>query len=259
MQRLSVIIPVYNEIKTIEAIIRRVRAVSLVIPMEEGCVQFEREMVIVDDGSVDGTRDVLQAYAGDADVILKFHERNQGKGGAVCTGLRLARGDIMVVQDADLEYDPGDYRVLLALILAGRGHVAYGSRFLGPGGKAMRFQYRLGNGFLTWATNVLFGSALTDMETCYKMFTREAAQQLRLVERGWGFDPEITAQLLRLGYPIYEAPISYAARSSEEGKKISWRDAVVVLKTLLRYRFSESSSPATSASSLASLGHEAER
>jgi hypothetical protein len=168
----------------------------------------------------------------------------QGKGGAVATGLRLATGHIMVVQDADLEYDPGDYRALLSAILEGCTQVVYGSRFLGPTGKSMCLQYWLGNRFLTWTTNTLYGCALTDMETCFKMFTREAAQGLRLVERGWGFDPEITAQFLRLGYRIREVPITYAARGAGEGKKISWRDAVVVLKTLFRYRFGQDALPA---------------
>ncbi len=240
--KLSVIMPVYNEITTIEEIIRRVRAVRLAVPVGYGeqnsrVIELEREIVVVDDGSTDGTREVLQRLEGEPDVVVVFHAQNQGKGGAVHTALAHATGDIFIVQDADLEYDPRDYSLLLQPILEGRAQAVYGSRFRGGPTKAMFFWHAVGNRFLTLVTNFLYDSILTDMETCYKMFTREVAEQLRLTERGWGFDPEITAQILRRGYRIYEVSISYTGREFSEGKKISWKDAFTVLWTLLRYRF----------------------
>jgi glycosyltransferase involved in cell wall biosynthesis len=170
----------------------------------------------------------------DVDVVL--HERNRGKGAAVRTGLEHAVGDIMLIQDADLEYDPREYPSLLQPILEGRSQVVYGSRFRGGPTKAMFFWHMVGNRFLTLVTNVLYDTILSDMETCYKVFTREVADQLELRASGWGFDPEITAQILNLGYRIYEVPISYTGREFEEGKKINWRDGLTVLWTLLRYR-----------------------
>jgi len=241
-KRLSIIIPVYNEAATVAEIIRRVRAVSLAVSVGYGdldgrVVELERELVVVDDGSTDGTREVLQAYEGEPDVVVVFHERNRGKGAAVRTGLDHATGDILVVQDADLEYDPRDYPAMLQPILEGRSQVVYGSRFRGGPTKTMFFWHMVGNRFLTLITNVLYDTILTDMETGYKMFTREVAERLRLTEPGWGFDPEITAQILRRGYRIYEVPISYTGREFVEGKKISWKDAFTVLKTLIRCRF----------------------
>jgi len=240
--KLSVIMPVYNEIATVEEIIRRVQAVRLSVSVGYGdlngqMAELEREVVVVDDGSTDGTRDVLRALEATPGTVVVFHEQNQGKGAAVRTGLDHATGDIFVVQDADLEYDPRDYPALLRPILEGRTHVVYGSRFRGGPTKAMFFWHMLGNRFLTLVTNVLYDTILTDMETGYKMFTRQVAQELQLTERGWGFDPEITAQILRRGYRIYEVPISYTGREFVEGKKISWKDAFTVLKTLLRCRF----------------------
>jgi len=240
--KLSVIIPVYNEVATIAEIVRRVKAVDLAIPIGFGMqdsqtIQLEREIVIVDDGSTDGTREVLQGYANDPAVVVVLHEQNQGKGGAVRTGLTWATGDVLIIQDADLEYDPRDYRPMLRPILEGCTQVVYGSRFRGGPTKTMFFWHMVGNRFLTLVTNVLYDTILTDMETCYKMFTREVARRLHITERGWGIDPEITAQVLRMGYRIYEVPISYAGREFSEGKKISWKDAFTVLKTLVRYRF----------------------
>ncbi|MBN1179072.1 MAG: glycosyltransferase family 2 protein [Anaerolineae bacterium] len=240
--KLSIIVPVYNEIQTIEEILRRVRSVKLDVMVGYGdldahVVHLEREVVIVDDGSVDGTRDVLRRYADEPDVVVHFHAQNKGKGGAVQTALQHATGDVFIIQDADLEYDPRDYPALLQPILEGRSQVVYGSRFRGGPTKAMLFWHAVGNRFLTLVTNLLYDSILTDMETCYKMFTRQVAEQLRLTEPGWGFDPEITAQIMRRGHRIYEVPISYTGREFVEGKKISWRDAFTVLWTLIRCRF----------------------
>ncbi|HID88670.1 MAG TPA: glycosyltransferase family 2 protein [Anaerolineae bacterium] len=239
--KLSVIIPVYNEAKTIAEIIRRVQAVPLRVTIGYGdldgqVVELEREIIVVDDGSTDGTREVLRDLADKPDIIV-FHEKNQGKGAAVRTGLTHATGDIIVIQDADLEYDPRDYPTLLQPILEGRSQVVYGSRFRGGPTKTMFFWHMVGNRILTLITNILFDTILTDMETGYKMFTREVARRLRLTEKGWGFDPEITAQILRKGYRIYEVPISYTGREFSEGKKITWKDAFTVLKTLIRCRF----------------------
>ncbi len=249
--KLSVLIPCYNEVTTIQEIVRRVCAVDLRVRVLDGKfglpvlpdgsveVVLDREVIIVDDGSVDGTRDLLPALAQLSGVYVYYHERNMGKGAAVRTAIEKATGDIMIVQDADLEYDPRDYPALVQPILEGRSQVVYGSRFLGGPRKAMFFSHMLGNKLLTLFTNILFDSILSDMETCYKVFTREIAQQLRLRSHGWGFDPEITAKILKRGYRIYEVPISYTGREYTEGKKISWRDGLTVMWTLLKYRFIE--------------------
>jgi glycosyltransferase involved in cell wall biosynthesis len=236
--------PVYNEIGTLAEIVRRVRAVKLTVEVGYGIengsvVEFDREIVIVDDGSTDGTRDVLKKLEGAPDVIVAFHERNHGKGGAVRTGLQHASGDVIVIQDADLEYDPRDYPALLKPIVEGCSQVVYGSRFRGGPTKTMFFWHMIGNHFLTLVTNILFNTILSDMETGYKVFTREVAEQLDLRSSGWGFDPEITAQILKHGYRIYEVPISYTGREFEEGKKINWRDGLTVLWTLVRCRLTQ--------------------
>lgn len=242
MPTLSVIIPAYNEIKTIATIIARVQAVPLEIPIWRGearaeTVHLDREIVVVDDGSTDGTREYLETLRTQPGIKVIFQPVNCGKGAAVRTGLEAATGDILLIQDADLEYDPRDYPALLRPILEGVTQVVYGSRFRGGPTKAMFFWHMVGNRFLTFVTNLLYNTILTDMETCYKVFTREVKECLALRAERWGFDPEITAQILRRGYRIYEVPISYAGREFSEGKKISWKDGFTVLWTLLVYRF----------------------
>jgi glycosyltransferase involved in cell wall biosynthesis len=249
--KLSVLIPCYNESETIREIVDRVRAVQVIVRIRDGRhggsvlpdgtveLMLEKELVIVDDGSVDGTRELLPELALHPDVFVYYHKRNMGKGAAVRTAIEKSRGDILVVQDADLEYDPRDYPLLVQPILEGRARVVYGSRFLGGPRKAMFFSHMLGNKILTLFTNVLFDTILSDMETCYKVFSREVAEQLHLKSPGWGFDPEITAKILKRGYRIYEVPISYTGREYDEGKKINWRDGFTVMWTLLKYRLTE--------------------
>lgn len=222
--KLSVIIPIYNEEATLEKLLAQVRAVDVA-----------KEIICIDDGSSDRSREILMEQAGEPDTRVFFHRRNRGKGGAVRTGLKNATGDIILIQDADLEYDPRDYALLLRPILEGRAQVVYGSRFLGEH-KAMYFWHAVGNRLLTLVTNVLYDTTLTDMETCYKVFTREVANTLDIRQERWGIDPEITAKILRQSIRIYEVPISYNGREFWEGKKISWKDGFVILRTLVRYR-----------------------
>lgn len=226
--KLSVVIPVFNELATLKAILDRVRAAPV--------APLGLEIVVVDDCSTDGSREILKEEARAGDLMVILHEENQGKGAAVRSGLAAVTGDVVLIQDADLEYDPADYPLLLKPILAGKAQVVYGSRFLGEH-KAMYFWHSVGNRFVTLVTNALFDTTLTDMETCYKLFTAEVAGSIELRSPRWGFDPEITARILRQGYRIYEVPISYAGREYQEGKKITWKDGLVVFFTLLRYRF----------------------
>jgi glycosyltransferase involved in cell wall biosynthesis len=227
--KLSIIIPCYNERSTVATLLDQVRAVDL--------GDTEKQIVVVDDFSTDGTREVLKEQQQAGDIDLHLLPANMGKGAAVREGMRHATGDILLIQDADLEYDPADYPTLLRPILTGKAKVVYGSRFIGEH-KAMYFWHSVGNQMLTLITNILFDSTLTDMETCYKVFTRDIAVRLKLKSNRWGFDPEITAKIMRMGHRIYEVPISYAGREHWEGKKIvAWRDGPRVLLTLLRYRF----------------------
>jgi glycosyltransferase involved in cell wall biosynthesis len=223
----TVIIPVYNEAATIVEILRRVQSTP-----------WRLQIVVVDDGSTDGTMDLLASASSDGEIEVVTHPANSGKGAAVRSALQRARGDVIIVQDGDLEYDPIDYPVLLDPIERGLAEVVYGSRFLGPH-RAMYFWHAVGNKLLTLLCNILFNTTLTDMETGYKVMTREVARSFTLRSDRWGFDPEITAKILKRGHRIYEVPISYAGREFHEGKKITWKDGVRVLVSLLRYRFTE--------------------
>jgi glycosyltransferase involved in cell wall biosynthesis len=237
--------PVYNERATLEEIVRRVRAVDLTInpdgsnQMLDGPITLEREIVIIDDGSTDGTRDILSAWKAEqpADMQIIYHEVNGGKGAALRTGFTHATGDVVIVQDADLEYDPRDYVKVLLPLLEGRTPVVYGSRFMGGTRSAMSLTHTLGNKFLTVLTNVLYGTSLTDMETCYKCFRRDVIVDVELRSRRFEIEPEITAKVLKRGYTIFEVPISYNGREFHEGKKITWRDGFVAVRTLIKYRF----------------------
>jgi glycosyltransferase involved in cell wall biosynthesis len=221
--KLSVIMPVYNEVGTIAEIVRRVRAVKLAVPAgfgpEDGTiVEFQRQIVIVDDGSTDGTHEFLRGLQPNADTVVLFHERNQGKGAAVRTGLRHAGGDVMLIQDADLEYDPREYCALLQPIVEGRSKVVYGSRFRGGPTKAMFFWHMVGNRVVTLVTNILYNTILSDMETCYKVFTREVADRIDLKSPRWGFDPEITAQATASTRCPYHTPgVSFRRAKSSTG------------------------------------------
>jgi glycosyltransferase involved in cell wall biosynthesis len=223
---LSVIVPVFNERATVAEVVRRIRAVELPVPLE---------VILVDDGSSDGTDKVLTAI-GDSTVRVITHGRNRGKGAAVRTGLEAARGDLVIIQDADLEYDPTDWPRLLDPILRGKARVVYGSRFTGERKNMMPLHW-IGNRFLSLVTNVLYSSTLSDMETCYKLFDRRVLAGLRIESDRFDFEPEITAKVLRRGHRIYEVPISYAGREASEGKKITWRDGLGALRTLIKYRF----------------------
>jgi len=229
--RLSIIIPVYNEEKTIEEIIRRVSAVKM--------PEIEKELIIVDDYSTDGTRKILNNLKKKYPKIkIYYHQQNQGKGAAVRDGIKLATGDLIIIQDADLEYDPQDIPKLLKPILEGKAQVVYGSRFTGER-RNMLFWHWMGNKLLTLVLNILYNTTLSDMEVCYKLFTRKAFGGITLKENRWGFDPEITVKFLKKGIRIYEVPISYAGREVWEGKKISWKDSFRILWVLMKYKISK--------------------
>lgn len=225
-RKLSVIVPVFDERNTVVEIVRRMRSVDLPVDLE---------IVVVDDGSTDGTRDVLRQLA-DSTVRVITHDANRGKGAAIRSGLAQVTGDLVLVQDADLEYDPEDWPKLLNPIMRGKARVVYGSRFTGER-RNMLFLHWVGNRFLSLVTNVLYNTTLSDMETCYKLFDRSLLDGITLRAQRFEFEPEVTAKILRRGIRIYEVPISYTGREFDEGKKITWRDGFVALWTLVKYRF----------------------
>jgi glycosyltransferase involved in cell wall biosynthesis len=223
---LSVLVPVFNEEATLRQVLDRIRAVELPLALE---------IVVVNDASSDGTSRVL-AELDDPRIKVFTHPQNQGKGAALRTGLAEVTGDIVLVQDADLEYDPNDWPSLLAPIMEGKTSVVYGSRFSGDNDNMSRLHW-IGNKFLTVTTTVLYATKLTDMETCYKCFDRRVLEPIHVVSNRFDFEPEITAKVLRQGYRIYEVPISYQGREFDEGKKITWRDGFAALKALVKFRF----------------------
>jgi glycosyltransferase involved in cell wall biosynthesis len=224
---LSVVMPVYNEIETVEEIIRRVLAVPL-----------RTQLIVVDDCSSDGTRDVLSRLQPELGFTLLLQPHNQGKGAALRRGFEEVRGDLVVIQDADLEYSPEEFPQLIELICEGRADVVFGSRFLGRH-RVFLFTHFVGNRIVTLLTNLLYNTMLTDMETCYKVMRTEVLRSMRLESDGFGIEPELTAKIFKRGFRVYEVPITYDGRGYEEGKKITWRDGVVALWVLIKYRFSE--------------------
>ena len=224
---LSVVMPVYNERSTVEEIVRRVVAVPLRI-----------QLVVVDDGSSDGTREILARLQEELGFTLVLQPRNAGKGAALRRGFEEVTGDLVVIQDADLEYSPEELPSLIELICQGRADVVYGSRFLGRH-RVFMFSHYVGNRIVTMLTNVLYNTMLTDMETCYKVMRTEVLRSFALHSDGFGIEPELTAKIFKRGYRVYEVPITYDGRGYEQGKKITWRDGVVALWVLLKYRFTD--------------------
>ena len=226
--KLSIIIPVYNESKTLKEILKRVESVDL--------RPIEKEIIIVDDFSTDGSKEILKELEKEGRYIILYHKKNIGKGGAIKTALNEVTGDMVVIQDADLEYDPEDYKKLIKPILEGKAKVVYGSRFTGER-KNMFYHHWIGNKFLTFVTDILYNTTLSDMETCYKMWKTEIIKSIDIKSNKFNFEPEVTAKVLKKRIRIYEVPISYAGREYEEGKKISWKDGISALWCLIKYRF----------------------
>ncbi len=230
MKKISIIIPVYNEKDTLRDIIQKVE--------EAAFCGLDKELIFVDDASTDGSRDILAEFAQKYKVIR--HEANKGKGAAIRTALEVISGDIVVIQDADLEYDPNDYEKLLPLILDNKADVVYGSRFLeNQGNGSFMLTHYLGNRVLTLITNLLYNVTLTDMETCYKAFKAEYIKGIKIVSDKFDFEPEITAKVIKRGARIKEVPVSYFGRLHAEGKKITWKDGINAIEALVRFRFND--------------------
>lgn len=224
--KITVVVPVYNEVQTILEILRRVQAVNIA-----------DEIVVIDDGSTDGTRQVLEKISGQGLVRAVFHSHNQGKGAAVHTGIQHAQGDLIIIQDADLEYDPRDYEALLKPIREGLADVVYGSRFLGGPRRPAMFWHMVANKLLTLMTNIMYDNILTDMETGYKVFRRSIVEEMNLKAKRFDFEPEFTAKILKRKERIFEVPITFNPRDYKDGKKIGLKDAFQAVWTLLKYRF----------------------
>ena len=224
--KLSVVIPVYNEINTVREIVRRVQA-----------VEYDKEIILVDDCSTDGTREILKELENQEGVVVLYHTKNHGKGMALRTGFEKVTGDIIIIQDADLEYRPSDYPALLEPILDGRADVVYGSRFLGGPHRVLFYWHYIGNKVLTTLSNMLTNLNLTDMETGYKVFKKNVIDSVTLKCERFGFEPEITTKIAMMNCKIYEVPISYSGRDYSEGKKIGWKDGVAALWFMFRFRF----------------------
>ena len=220
---LSIVIPAYNEARFLPEILRRVREAP-----------YDKEIIVVDDASVDGTRKCLQEL-NDGDIKVIFHEKNAGKGAAVRSGIKIASGDIVIIQDADLEYDPKDYPKLLEPILAGNADVVYGSRFLGGPHRVFYFKHYVGNQIVTLLSNILSDLNLSDVETGYKAFARKVFDEITIESNRFGFEPEVTAKIAKKGYRVYEVPVSYHGRSYSEGKKVTWKDGIKALFTIVKY------------------------
>jgi len=222
--KLSVIMPVFNEESTIEKIVQRVKKVNI-----------DKQIIIVDDGSTDRTREILKKWK-DENIRVIYHKTNQGKGSAIRTAIPYIEGKVTVIQDGDLEYDPEDYHTLIRPILDGKAKIVYGSRFL-KFNKPIYLRFLLGNIFLTWLINILYHSKITDSYTCYKTFASDVLRNLTLRAKRFEFEAEVTVKLLKKGYNVQEVPISYSPRTLREGKKISWKDALLGILTIFRYRF----------------------
>jgi glycosyltransferase involved in cell wall biosynthesis len=224
--KLSIVIPIYNEEKTLATIVDKVLATP-----------YDKEIILIDDFSTDGTRDILKEYEGRKEFQVLYHERNQGKGAALRTGFAGATGDVIIIQDADLEYNPEDYAILLEPIIDDRADVVYGSRFLGGPHRVLFFWHYQGNKFLTTVSNMFTNLNLTDMETGYKVFTLEVAKTVKLKCNRFGFEPEFTNKIAKNNFRIYEVPISYNGRDYAEGKKITWKDGFAALWFIFKFRF----------------------
>lgn len=227
---ISIIIPVYNEINTLEKMLKKVENVKM--------CSLQKEIILVDDGSTDGSRDLLKEFEQNNQYKVYFHSKNMGKGAAIRTAISYSTGDIIIIQDADLEYDPEDYNDLIQLIIEDKADVVYGSRLSGgKPARSFKFTHYLGNKFLTLITNLLYDSTLTDMETCYKAFRADVIKSITIKSNRFEFEPEITAKILKRKYHLYETPISYYGRDYHEGKKITWKDGFTALFALVKYRF----------------------